>query len=121
MAVAREDGRNAESVSVDGSTLEEVYNSITLYTYNFKYLGAKTQSDGDVSKEIKSRLAMGLKALNGMKKLWQGQDKETKLRVLRACIFPMETYDCEAWVLRKTDEKKITAFENKCYRKIPAK
>ena len=62
MAVAREYGRDAESVSVDGSTLEEVD--------NFKYLGARIQSDGDVSKEIKSRLSMGFKALNGIEKLW---------------------------------------------------
>ena len=60
MAVAREDERNSESISVDGSTLEE--------GGNFKYFGARIQSDGDVSKEIKSRLVdMGLKALNGMR------------------------------------------------------
>ena len=75
----------------------------------------RIQQDGDNSREIKSRLAMGLKALNGMKKLWQGQDRETKLR---ACIFPIATYTSEAWVLWKADEQRISAFENKCYRRI---
>ncbi len=47
--------------NVDGSELEEVD--------NLRYLGTRIQSDGDVSKEVKSRLSMGLKALNDMKKL----------------------------------------------------
>ena len=61
---------------------------------------------------------MGIKALNGMKKLWQGQDKKTKLQVLKACVFPVATYACETWILRRADENRITAFENNCYRKI---
>ena len=56
---------------------------------------------------------MGLKALNDMKKLWQVQDKETKLRVLTACIFLIPTYACEVWILWKVDGNRITAFENK--------
>ncbi len=48
---------------------------------------------------------MGLKALNGMKKLWQGRDKETNFRVLRACIFLIATYACEAWVLGRQTRK----------------
>ncbi|XP_071957042.1 uncharacterized protein [Antedon mediterranea] len=52
-----------------------------------------------------------------MKKLWRGQDKVTKLHILKACAFPVATYACETWVLRKRDEKFITAFENKCYRR----
>ena len=111
MAVVKDDSGNDDGrVSVNGITLEEVD--------HFKYLGARIQKDGDKSKEIKSRLAIRLKALNDVKKLWQGQDKKVKLRVLRACIFPIATYACEAWVLRKADEQRITAFENKCYRRI---
>jgi len=56
--------------------------------------------------------------LNGMKRLWQGQDKKTKLQVLKACVFPVATYACETWILQRADEHRITAFENKCYRKI---
>ena len=41
-----------------------------------------------------------------------------KLKVLRTCIFPIATYRCETWVLRKLDIKRINAFEMKCYRKI---
>ena len=105
MAVVKEGKRDVEKVNVDGSELEEVD--------NLRYLGTRIQSDGDVSKEVKSRLSMGLKALNDMKKLWQVQDKETKLRVLTACIFPIPTYACEVWILWKVDGNRITAFENK--------
>jgi hypothetical protein len=111
MPISRErPNDNPETISVGGSSLDEVG--------NFMYLGARIQSDGDNSKEIRSRLALGLKALNGMKKLWRGQDKGTKIRILRACVFPVATYACETWVLRTGDENNITAFENKCYRRI---
>lgn len=61
---------------------------------------------------------MGMKALNGMKKMWKGQTKVVKLRVLGACIFPIATYACEAWILWRADEQRISAFENKCYPRI---
>ena len=42
----------------------------------------------------------------------------TKIRVLKSTVFPTATYGCEAWTINKTDGKRITAFEMKCYRKI---
>ncbi|GFR64142.1 transposon TX1 uncharacterized 149 kDa protein [Elysia marginata] len=45
-------------------------------------------------------------------------DTVTKLRTLKACIFPVATYGCESWTITKCDVKKINAFEMKCYRKI---
>ena len=44
--------------------------------------------------------------LKKMEKIWKGQDKQTKLKIVKACIFPT------------ADEKKINAFEAKCYRRI---
>lgn len=55
---------------------------------------------------------MGFQALTWMTKLWPGQDKETKLRILKACVFPVAIYACETWVLRKIKEQLITAFGN---------
>ena len=73
MAVADEDTdqSNLARIKVNGARLEEVE--------HFQYLGVRIQNNGDNGKEIKCWLAMGLKALNGMKNLWQGQDKQTKL------------------------------------------
>ena len=52
------------------------------------------------------------------KKIWKRQDKQTKLKIVRACIFPTAIYGCEGWTLTTADEKKINAFETKCYRRI---
>ena len=101
---------DSNKICIGQSPLEEVD--------NFSYLGAHVEIDGSNSREIRCRLAMGMAALEGMKNLWQGQDKETKLRLLKAYVFSVATYPCETWVLRKADEKKITTFENKCYGKI---
>ena len=53
-----------------------------------------------------------------MAPLWKSQSTELKWRMLKACIFPVAIYGCKAWTISKTDEKKITSFEMKCYRKI---
>ena len=68
--------------------------------------------------EIRKRLAMATNKLTKMKFLWMGQDAQANLRILRVCIFPIATYGCEAWMLGKTNLKRINAFEMKCYRKI---
>ena len=57
-------------------------------------------------------------SLRKWKKIWKGQDKQTKLKIVRACIFPTAIYGCEGWTLTTADEKKINAFETKCYRRI---
>ena len=85
---------------------------------SFQYLGAMFTTNGDGASNIKQRLAMAVQALNNMQYLWKSASKELKLKVLRTCIFPIATYGCETWVLRKLDIKRINAFEMKCYRNI---
>ena len=63
-------------------------------------------------------IAIAISRLNTMAPLWKSQSTELKWRTLKACIFPVAIYGCEAWTISKTDEKKITSFEMKCYRKI---
>ena len=53
-----------------------------------------------------------------MAPLWKSQPTELKWRTLKSCIFPVAINVCEAWTISKTDEKNITSFEMKCYRKI---
>lgn len=62
----------------DGNVEKCINSSVLEGMDHFAYLGAKIQRDGDHSKKTKSRLAMGIKALNGMRKLWKGLDKRTK-------------------------------------------
>ena len=77
---------------------------------NFEYLGSKSQGNGKCSNEIKRRTAMAAGQLNKMEIIWKGQDKQTKLKIVRACIFPTAIYGCEGWTLTTADEKKINFF-----------
>jgi hypothetical protein len=55
-----------------------------------------------------------------MDKIWKSKavSIETKLAVLRTCVFSSMLYGCETWVLTKDSERRILAFERKCYREI---
>ena len=97
-------------ITIDGEELENVS--------NFCYLGAQIESNGKTTPNIKRRIAIATTKLQSMMHTWKSQSISLKLKVLKTCIFPVATYGCEAWTLTKLDEKKITAFEMKCYRKI---
>ena len=73
---------------------------------------------GDGIKEIKRRLNMALQKRKQMKNIWQGTNRKTKLKLLRACIFPIAIYGCEAWPICQTAAKLIISFEIKCYRRV---
>ena len=102
----------ATNIVVDGETIEEVI--------DFDYLGSLITQSGDGIKEIRRRLGMASRKLGSLKKVWKGNDDKTKLKFLRSLIFPIATYDygSETWSISKEAEKKINAFEFKCYRKI---
>ena len=85
---------------------------------NFVYLGSRIDADGKSSTDIRRRIAIAISKLNTMAPLWKSQSTELKWRTLKACIFHVAIYGCEAWTISKTDEKKITSFKMKCYRKI---
>ncbi|GFN86089.1 endonuclease-reverse transcriptase [Plakobranchus ocellatus] len=97
-------------IQIEGEEIERVK--------SFEYLGARIEANGKTTPEIRRRLAMATAKLHKMEKIWKGQDVHTKVRILKSIIFPTATYGCEAWTINKTDSKRITAFELKCYRKI---
>ena len=98
------------TINVDGEQLESVD--------NFVYLGSRIDADGKSNPDIRRRIAIAIFKLNTMAPLWKSQSTELKWRALKACIFPVAIYGCEAWTISRTDEKNITSFEMKCYRKI---
>ena len=55
-----------------------------------------------------------------LKKIWQNHDisTSTKIRLLKALVWPVATYGCESWTLKKMDEARINAFEMKCLRRV---
>jgi len=97
-------------ITINGEELENVN--------KFEYLGSMLCNNGDGIKEIKRRLNMALQKLKQMKNIWQGTNRKTKLKLLRACIFPIAIYGCEAWTISQTAAKLITSFEMKCYRRV---
>ena len=98
------------TIDVDGEQHEKVN--------NFVYLGSRIDADGKSSPDIRRRIAIAISKLNTMAPLWKSQSTELKWKTLKACIFPVAIYGCEAWTISKNDEKKITSFEMKCYRMI---
>ena len=84
----------------------------------YVYLESTISGDGDVMEEIRKRLAMAVHKLTKMKFLWKGQGVQTKLRILRTCIFPIAISGCEALMFGKMNLKRINAFEMKYYRKF---
>ena len=98
------------TIDVDGEQLENVN--------NFVYLGSRIDADGKSSLDIRRRIAIAISKLNTMAPLWKSQSTELQWRTLKACIFPVAIYGCKVWTNSKTNEKKITSFKMKCYRKI---
>ena len=107
-------GRHEEDLNIrlSGGEVEQVK--------DFKYLGVYFTSKGGTEKAVKERIAMGQRAFGRLKKIWQDRNITTKLKIklLRSIVIPTVLYGAECWVLRKEDETKLLALENKCLRKI---
>ncbi len=69
------------------------------------FLESKIDSNGESSPEIKRRITLGRTAVIGMGKIWKSKDisTATKSRLVNAIVFPIATYGCEIWILRKAD------------------
>ena len=61
---------------------------------------------------------MILNNMTQLQHLWKRQNMQIKLRAIRTCVFPIALYGCERWTLSTTNEKQLSAFEMKCYRRI---
>ena len=70
---------------------------------DFIFLGSKITADGDCSHEIKRRLLLGRKVMNNIDSIFKSRDitLSTKVRLVKAMIFPVVTYGCEIWTIRK--------------------
>ena len=86
---------------------------------DFIYLGANIKNDCSDSKEIR-RLTIARNAVINLNNVWKDRfiGLKTKIRILNTLVFTIATYDCECWVIKKTDEKRLNSFEIWCYRRI---
>ena len=100
------------SWQIDGRTVETVS--------NFIFWGSKITADGDCSHEIKRRLLLGRKVLTNLNSILKGRDISlpTKVRLVKAMVFPVVMYGCESWTVKKAESRRIDAFELWCWRRL---
>ena len=85
------------SWEIDGKTVETVS--------DFIFLGSKITADGDCSHEIKRRLLLGRKVMINLDSLFKSRDitLPTKVRLVKAMVFPVVMYGCESWTVKKAE------------------
>ena len=82
--------------------------------------GSKITADGDCSHEIKRRLLLGRKVMTNLDSIFKSRDiiLPTKVRPVKAMVFPVVMYGCESWTVKKAEHRRINAFELWCYRRL---
>src|SRR5574337_659569 len=100
------------SWEIDGETVDTV--SV------FIFLGSKITADGDCSHEIKRRLLLGRKVMTNLDSIFKSKDNTlpTKVRLVKAMVFPVVMYGCESWTVKKAERRRIDAFELWCWRRL---
>ena len=80
--------------------------------------GSKITEDGDCSHEIKRCLLLGRKVMTNLDSIFKSRDivLPTKVRLVKAMIFPVVMYGCESWTVKKAERRRIDAFELWCWR-----
>ena len=79
--------------------------------------GSKITAEGDCSHEIKRRLLLGRKVLTNLDSIFKSRDitLPTKVRLVKAMVFPVVMYGCESWTVKKAECQRIDAFELWCW------
>ena len=87
---------------------------------DFIFLGSKITADGDCSHEIKRRLVLGRKVMTNLDIILKSRDisLQTKIRLVKAMVFPAVIYGCESWTIKKAECWGIDAFELWCWRRF---
>ena len=87
---------------------------------DFIYLGSKITADDDCSQEIKRRLLLGRKVMTNLDSILKSRDVNlpTKVRLVKAMVFPVVMYGCERWTIKKAEHQKIDAFELWYWRRL---
>ena len=100
------------SWEIDGETVGTVA--------DFIFLGSEITADGDCSHEIKRRLLLGRKVMTNLDRILKSRDitLSTKVRLVKAMVFPVVVYGCESWTIKKAERRRIDAFERWCWRRL---
>ena len=97
------------SCEIDEDTVETVS--------DFTFWGSKITADGDCSHEIKRCLLLGKKVMTNLDSILKSRDitLPTKVRLVKAMVFPVVMYGCESWTIKKDEHRRIDAFELWCW------
>jgi len=84
------------------------------------FLGSKITADGDCSHEIKRHLLLARKVMTNLDSIFKSRDitLSTKVRLVKAVVFPEVMYGCEGWTIKKSEDQRIDAFELWCWRRL---
>ena len=96
------------SWEIDGETVDTAA--------DFIFLGSKITADGDCSHEIKRLLLLGTKIMTNLDSVLKSRDitLPTKVHLVKAMVFPVVMDGCESWTIKKTEQRRIDAFELWC-------
>ena len=100
------------SWQINGETVETLSDLI--------FGGSKITADGDCSHEIERRLLLGRKVMTNLNSIFKSRDitLPTKVRLVKAMVFPVVMYVCESWTMKKAECQRIDVFELWCWRRL---
>ena len=100
------------SWEIDGETVETVS--------DFILGGSKITADGHCSHEIKRCLLLGRKVMTNLDSIFKSRDitLPAKVQLVKVMVFPMVTYGCESWTMKKAERQRFDAFELWCWRRL---
>ena len=87
---------------------------------DFIFFGSKITADGACSHEIKIHWFLGRKVMTNLNSILKSRDISllTKVRIIKATVFPVVMYGCESWTVKKAECQRIDAFELWCWRRL---
>ena len=111
------------SWQIDGERMETVIDFILgglKKVIDFILGGFKITADGDCSHEIKRCLLLGRKGMTNLDSILKSRDVTlpTKVRLVKAMVFPVVIYGCESWTIKKAENRRIDAFELWFWRRL---
>ena len=100
------------SWEVDGETVQTLSDLI--------FGGSQITADGDCSHEIKRHLLLGRKVMTKLDSIFKSRDitLPTKVRLVKAMVFPVVMYECKGWTVKKPEHRRIDAFELWCWGRL---
>ena len=87
---------------------------------DFIFVGSKITADGDRIHELKRRLLLGRKVMTNLDSIFKSRviTLPTKVRLVKAMVFPVIMYGCESWTVRKAECRRTDAFELWCWKRL---